>query len=155
MFILPVLGLGSGVMVISATNAVHGVLWLVATFLCGVALFVSQGIDYIAFILLIIYVGAIAILFLFVTMMLNLVVRPTFDMSNGLLAGFVVGGVLYATLLYLSSANVVYSGAWDFTIHHNVKVLASVLYTDYAYGLIIASYVLLVAMVGVIILTLP
>ena len=102
---------GGGVMVISATNAVHGVLWLVATFLCGVALFVSQGVDYIAFIFLIIYVGAIAILFLFVTMMLNLVVRTTFDMSNGLFAGFVIGGVLYGTLLYLSSANVVYSGA--------------------------------------------
>ncbi len=43
--------------------------------------------------------GAIAVLFLFVTMMLNLVVRTTFDMSNGLLAGFVIGGVLYGTLL--------------------------------------------------------
>ncbi len=56
---------------------------------------------------------------------LYLVVRTTFDMSNGLLAGFVIGGVLYGTLLYLSSANVVYSGAWDFTIHHNVKVTSA------------------------------
>ena len=141
-------------MVISTTNAVYAVVWLVGTLLSGVGLFVSQGVGYIAFIFLIIYAGAIAILFLFVTMMLNLRVRPAFDMSNGLFAGFVMGGVLYGTLLYLSSANVVYSGAWDLTLHHNVKVLASVLYTDYAYGLIFASYVLLVAMVGVIILTL-
>ncbi len=108
-------GSGRGVIVISATHAVHGVLRLVATFLCGVALFVSQEIDYIAFILLIIYVGAIAILFLFVTMMLNLVVRTTFDMSNGLLAGFVIGGVLYGTLLYLSSANGV---QWSMGFYH-------------------------------------
>ena len=62
----------TGLMVISSTNAVHSVLWLVAAFICGVVLFIGLGSPYLGLVLLVVYVGAIAVLFIFVVMMLDL-----------------------------------------------------------------------------------
>ena len=85
----------SGIMVISALNSVHSVLWLIIAFISAVVLFIVLGVDYIALIFLIVYVGAMAILFLFVIMMLNLTdLRGLLDMSNYMPAGFIIGVVV-------------------------------------------------------------
>ena len=93
----------SGVMVISALNPVHSVLWLIVAFTSASALFILLEIDFIALIFLIVYVGAIAILFLFVIMMLNLTsLEGSGDMSNYLPAGFIIGVVFLFEILILT-----------------------------------------------------
>ena len=95
----------SGIMVISALNPVHSVLWLIVAFTCAAVLFILLEVDFIAFIFLIVYVGAIAILFLFVIMMLNLTDlgdNPQ-DMSNYMPAGFIIGVVVFFEVLIFSN----------------------------------------------------
>lgn len=144
----------SGIMVISAFSSVHSVLWLIMAFISASALFILLGAEFIAFIFLIVYVGAIAILFLFVIMMLNLT-RSTAgeDMSNYLPAGFIVGVVFLFEVLVFRKTTV--GGNWGGGLVKipNIEVLGKVLYTDYYYLFIIASFILLVAMVGAIVLT--
>lgn len=105
----------SGIMVISALNPVHSVLWLIFAFTNASALFILLEVEFLAFIFLIVYVGAIAILFLFVIMMLNLTEMPDWvnpighltdlgyntnsDMSNYLPAGLVIGVVFLFEIL--------------------------------------------------------
>ena len=90
----------SGIMVISALNSVHSVLWLIMAFTSAVVLFIYLGVDYIALIFLIVYVGAIAIIFLFVIMMLNLTdLKGILDMSNYMPAGFLIGVVGFFEVL--------------------------------------------------------
>lgn len=118
-------------------------------------------VEFIALIFLIVYVGAIAILFLFVIMMLNLTDLGTFqDMSNYMPAGFVIGVVVFFEVLIFLSCKV--SGLmeayvnfrWDFIEKiSNVEALGRVLYTDYYYLFLLASFILLAAMIGAIVLT--
>lgn len=151
----------SGIMVISALNSVHSVLWLIVAFISAVVLFIFLEVDFIALIFLIVYVGAIAILFLFVIMMLNLTdLKGLLDMSNYMPAGFMIGLVVFFEVLIYSSWGVSdLSGGrsyfrWDFIEKvTNIQGLGCILYTDYAYLFILASFILLVAMIGVIVLT--
>ena len=94
----------SGIMVISAFNSVHSVLWLIAAFTSGIVLFIYMEVDFLAFIYLIVYVGAIAILFLFVIMMLNFTdLKGFMDMTNYLLAAFLIGiAIILEVLFYFS-----------------------------------------------------
>ena len=146
-------------MVISALNPVHSVLWLIVAFISASALFILLEIDFIALIFLIVYVGAIAILFLFVIMMLNLTdLGGSGDMSNYLPAGFIIGVVFLFEILILTPSlhgqKVSYIYHWDYVEKApNIEVLGRVLYTDYYYLFIIASFILLVAMIGAIVLT--
>lgn len=94
----------SGIMVISALNSVHSVLWLIMAFISAVVLFIFLEVDFIALIFLIVYVGAIAILFLFVIMMLNLTdLKGLLDMSNYMPAGFLIGVVVFFEVLIFSN----------------------------------------------------
>lgn len=154
----------SGIMVISALNPVHSVLWLIVAFTNASALFIILNVEFIALIFLIVYVGAIAILFLFVIMMLNLTdLGGSEDMSNYLLAGLIIGIIFLfeiwvwqnhhkassMSLIYLIGINY-----WDYiATHSNVEIIGRVLYTEFYYLFLIASFVLLVAMMGAIILT--
>ena len=154
----------SGVMVISALNPVHSILWLIVAFISASALFILLEVDFIALIFLIVYVGAIAILFLFVIMMLNLTdLEGGEDMSNYLPAGFLIGVVFLFEIIMFQSRMYnlrVYKEQllcfknWDYIGKApNIEVLGRVLYTNYYYLFIIASFILLVAMIGAIVLT--
>uniref|UniRef100_A0AAU8HQE1 NADH-ubiquinone oxidoreductase chain 6 n=1 Tax=Porifera sp. TaxID=3140030 RepID=A0AAU8HQE1_9METZ len=159
----------SGIMVISALNPVHSVLWLIVAFVSAAALFILLEVDFIALIFLIVYVGAIAILFLFVIMMLNLTDLERGgigDMSNYLPAGFIIGVVfLFEILIFhlrsIRSQMFIPQGTdLDYSVQSfnigpitNIEVLGRVLYTNYYYLFILASFILLVAMIGAIVLT--
>ncbi len=149
----------SGIMVISALNSVHSVLWLIMAFTSAVVLFIFLEVDFLALIFLIVYVGAIAIIFLFVIMMLNLTdLKGLRDMSNYMPAGFLIGVVgFFEVLVFFNFGLSDLSGGmdyfrWDFIEKiNNIQVLGEVVYTNYAYIFILASFILLVAMVGVIV----
>jgi len=94
----------SGILVISSLNSVHSVLWLIAAFINAAVLFILLEVDFIALIILIVYVGAIAILFLFVIMMLNLTdFKGLLDMSNYMPAGVIIGVMVFFEVLIFSS----------------------------------------------------
>lgn len=148
---------------ISALNTVHSVLWLIVAFINAVMLFIFLEVNFIALIFLIVYVGAIAILFLFVIMMLNLTdFKGLLDMSNYMPAGFLIGVVVFFEVLISFSGG--FSDLWGAGIDYfrwdfiekifNIQALGGVLYTNYAYLFILASFILLVAMIGAIVLIL-
>ena len=150
-------------MVITARNPVHSVLFLILAFFNAAALFVLLGAEFLAMILVVVYVGAVAVLFLFVVMMLDV---DFVELRQGVLAylpiGALVGVVLLAELL------IVLSG-WVFAPHlaatvvvpipgvggvSNTAALGAVLYTRYVFYFEGAGIILLVAMIGAIVLTL-
>ena len=148
-------------MVIAAKNPVHSVLFLIATFVNAAGLFVLMGAEFLAMILIVVYVGAVAVLFLFVVMMLDVdfaALRQGF--LNYLPFGALIGIALLAELLLVVGAWAIGPGVprtitapipTDIT---NTEALGRVLYTKYIYYFQAAGLVLLVAMVGAIVLTL-
>ena len=151
----------SGIMVISAINTIYSVLWLIAGFFSAVVLFILLGVEFIALIFLIVYIGAIAILFLFVIMMLNLMdIKGLLDMSNYMPAGLIITMMVFFEVLVFSNwglSNLLGGKSvfrWDLIENiSNIRVLGEVLYTSYAFLFILASFILLVAMLGAIVLT--
>lgn len=149
----------SALMVITAKNPVHSVLFLILAFFNAAGLFVLLGAEFVAMILVIVYVGAVAVLFLFVVMMLDMGVE---DLRKGAMQyvplGLIIGGILLFELI------TVY-GAWQFApsyganlsdpvgVESNTRALGLVLYTDYVFAFQIAGLILLVAMIGAIVLT--
>jgi len=150
-------------MVIAARNPVHSVLYLILTFFNAAALFLLTGAEFLAMILLVVYVGAVAVLFLFVVMMLDV---DFAELKRGALQyapiGALVGLILAAELVvvvggYAFSPELASSVAEpmpDLTQRHNTAALGDILYTDYIFYFQIAGMVLLVAMIGAIVLTL-
>ena len=151
----------SAVMVISSRNPVHSVLWLILAFVNAAGLFVLLGAEFLAFILIIVYVGAVAVLFLFVIMMLDV---DFAELKQGVLQylpfGLLVGGIVLAELLlvvgsWVIGAEVPAARAVPITTSiSNTQALGLVLYTRYVYFFEAAGMILLVAMVGAIVLTL-
>ncbi len=151
----------SAFMVIASKNPVHSVLFLILAFVNAAGLFVMMGAEFLAMILIVVYVGAVAVLFLFVVMMLDVdfaQLRQGF--LNYLPFGALVGVVLLAELLLVVGAWVIGPGVprtvaspipTDIT---NTEALGRVLYTKYIYFFQASGLVLLVAMVGAIVLTL-
>ncbi|MBI2234310.1 MAG: NADH-quinone oxidoreductase subunit J [Micavibrio aeruginosavorus] len=152
----------SALLVITARNPVHSVLFLILAFFNAAGLFVLLGAEFVALILVIVYVGAVAVLFLFVVMMLDISFA---DLRKGAMQyvpmGMVLGGVLLAELLALY-------GAWHFAPQfaqnlaspmpdaadvQNTMALGNVLYTEYVFAFQVAGMILLVAMIGAIVLT--
>jgi NADH-quinone oxidoreductase subunit J len=153
---------GSGLMVIWARNPVHAVLFLILAFFNAAGLFVLLGAEFLAMILVVVYVGAVAVLFLFVVMMLDV------DFAE-LRAGFIryaplgalVGLIVLVELVMVVLSNVVQPGALTTAPAApipsgvtNTEALGRVLYTRYAYFFEGAGLILLVAMIGAIVLTL-
>src|SRR5580704_670718 len=103
--------LGSSFMVVAARNPVHAVLFLILAFVNAAALFLLLSAEFLAMILIVVYVGAVAVLFLFVVMMLDV---DFAELRTGLLnylpAGFVVGGILLAELVFVVVAKVIQPG---------------------------------------------
>ena len=153
--------IASAVMVVAAKNPVHSVLYLILAFVNAAGLFVMMGAEFLAMILIVVYVGAVAVLFLFVVMMLDV---DFAELRQGVLQylpfGALIGVVLLAELLLVVGAWVIGPGVpraitspipTDIT---NTEALGRVLYTTYIYFFQAAGLVLLVAMIGAIVLTL-
>jgi NADH-quinone oxidoreductase subunit J len=151
--------LASAAMVVTARNPVHAVLFLILCFFNAAGLFVLMGAEFIAFILVIVYVGAVAVLFLFVVMMLDIdfeQLRRGF--GKYLPLGAAVGIVLLSELV-LIAVNWIAPAASISPLAalapvENTRALGQVLYTDYFYPFQVAGLILLVAMIGAIVLTL-
>ncbi len=153
----------SAVMVIAARNPVHSVLFLILAFANAAGLFVLLGAEFLAMILIIVYVGAVAVLFLFVVMMLDVVFS---ELSQGFLSylpiGALVGALLLAELLIVVGAWAIGPGVANAIASpipapsdiSNTQALGLVLYTRYVYFFEAAGVILLVAMIGAIVLTL-
>ncbi|WP_431281219.1 NADH-quinone oxidoreductase subunit J [Humitalea sp. 24SJ18S-53] len=152
----------SAVMVVTSRNPVHSVLFLILCFFNAAALFLLAGAEFLAMILLIVYVGAVAVLFLFVVMMLDVdfsQMREGFQRYAPV--GAAVGGVLFLELVLVL-------GTWTFADDaqvlrinpttpgggSNTEAIGRILYTDYVYLFQACGAVLLVAMIGAIVLTL-
>ncbi len=152
--------IASAVMVVAARNPVHSVLFLILAFFNAAGLFVLLGAEFLAMILVVVYVGAVAVLFLFVVMMLDV---DFAELKRGSLQylpfGALVGLILVAELVMVGSVWAVKPGALRLAAATpkgvtNTEALGQILYTDYVYYFQIAGLVLLVAMIGAIVLTL-
>ncbi|ESQ84303.1 NADH:ubiquinone oxidoreductase subunit J [Asticcacaulis sp. AC466] len=151
----------SGLLVITAKNPVHSVLWLILAFFSAAGLFILLGAEFLAMLLVVVYVGAVAVLFLFVVMMLDVdFVKLRQGFANYLPIGIAVGAVLLFELIMVSVA-VAQKGAaagnepQAFTANEsNIRMIGHALYSTYIYLFEAAGFVLLVAMVGAIVLTL-
>ena len=152
---------GSGFMVIAARNPVHSVLFLILAFFNSAGLFVLAGAELLAMILVIVYVGAVAVLFLFVVMMLDInFVRLRQGFLQYLPIGVIVGLLLLLELLFVlgslattTPALAVGAPAPPLSEVSNAEALGGLLYTRYVYLFQTAGLILLVAMVGTIVLT--
>jgi NADH-quinone oxidoreductase subunit J len=155
--------IASAFMVIAARNPVHSVLFLILAFVNAAGLFVLLGAEFLAMILVVVYVGAVAVLFLFVVMMLDV---DFAELKQGVLQylpfGMLIGGIFLAELLFVV-------GAWSIGANgppaiaapipppstvSNTEAIGLVLYTRYVYFFEVAGLILLVAMIGAIVLTL-
>jgi NADH-quinone oxidoreductase subunit J len=151
----------SAFMVIAARNPVHSVLYLILAFVNASGLFVMMGAEFLAMILIVVYVGAVAVLFLFVVMMLDV---DFASLKQGVLqylpVGLLIGGIFLAELLLVVGAWAIgpavtaAAGAPIPANIPNTEALGLVLYTRYVYFFQAAGLILLVAMVGAIVLTL-
>jgi NADH-quinone oxidoreductase subunit J len=155
--------IAAATMVVAARNPVHSVLFLILAFFNAAGLFVLLGAEFLAMMLVVVYVGAVAVLFLFVVMMLDInFVQLREGFLRYLPVGAAIGLVLLAELVFLALASWDVFGGYrelrgapaDLAGVHNTRALGQVLYTRYVYAFRAAGLVLLVAMVGAIVLTL-
>ena len=162
-YIFATLAVAAGVLVVSSRNPVHSVLFLILTFFNAAGLFVLIGAEFLAMILVIVYVGAVAVLFLFVVMMLDI---DFADLRSGFVRylpiGALVGFILLAELALVIGSWVIIPGmpgppamsAPGGITLTNTRALGDILYTRYLFAFQAAGLILLVAMVGAIVLTL-
>jgi NADH-quinone oxidoreductase subunit J len=152
----------SALMVVSAKNPVHSVLFLILAFFNAAGLFVLLGAEFVAMILVIVYVGAVAVLFLFVVMMLNV---NTEEMRKGFMqylpVGALVGLALFIELALVLTAYFTAPGELSVALSQpidpavsNTMAIGQVLYTKFAYVFQVCGLILLTAMIGAIVLTL-
>ena len=160
-YLFSVVLLTAAVMVIFSRNPVHSVLWLIVCFFNAGGLFILLGAEFLAMLLIIVYVGAVAVLFLFVVMMLDIdFATLRSGLARYLPMGMLIGGILLAEILLAI-------GAWEpgnnvplFDVlapppngMSNTQWIGSVLYTRYLYVFQAAGLVLLTSMIGAIVLT--
>ena len=151
----------SSVFVIFANNPVHSVLWLILTFFSVAGFFILVGAEFLALLLMIVYVGALAVLFLFVVMMLNISFA---GLRNGV-AQFLPFGILIGIVIFVEL--ILAFVPWEFkeqamnnrsaaidTAEDNTVALGKIVYTDYFLLFQCAGIILLIAMIGSIVLTL-
>ena len=166
------LAIFSSIMVIGSPNPIHSVLFLILVFFNATALLIFLEVEFLAMIFLVIYVGAIAVLFLFVVMMLNINLA---ELSENLLRYLPIGGII-GIIFLIEIFSVLGSDLISLTSHpantkissviiqpvdwitqiiqlNNIEIFGLVIYTHFFYLFIIASLILLVAMIGAIVLT--
>ena len=146
--------------VVTARNPVHSVLFLILSFFSAAGLFVLLGAEFLAMLLIVVYVGAVAVLFLFVVMMLDVdFVSLRSGFARYLPIGMVVSGLLLIEMILVSGAVATTGAVMQVKTslvsgQSNAEQIGRVLYTDYVYFFQAAGLVLLVAMIGAIVLTL-
>ena len=151
----------SAFLVVAARNPVHSVMWLITAFFSSAGLFVLLGAEFLAMLLVVVYVGAVAVLFLFVVMMLDVDFTA---LKQGFLSYLPLGGLI---ALILAGELILVGNAWNAADiaagsevtatpadMNNVQALGHLLYDEYVYFFQAAGMVLLVAMIGAIVLTL-
>ena len=163
-YILSGIALISSIMVISARNPVHSVLFLILAFFNAAGLLILMEMEFLSLIFIVVYVGAIAVLFLFVVMMLNVKIS---EVEDEVLQYLPVGGTIGLIFLFLiffiiegdfvsfnGQANSIYLDWFQqVDVVSNIETLGQVLYTDYLVYFLLAGVILLIAMVGAIVLT--
>ncbi len=161
-YVMSAVAVVAGLLVVTARNPVHSVLWLILAFFSSAGLFVLLGAEFLAMLLVVVYVGAVAVLFLFVVMMLDVdFVRFREGFASYLPLAAIVAGILLAEMVMISIVVAQGGAAADATgpvaaipDMTNVEAIGRVLYTDYVYFFQASGIVLLIAMIGAIILTL-
>ena len=157
-YLLAYVAVAAAFMVIAARNPVHSVMYLILTFFSAAGLFILMGAEFLALLLVMVYVGAVAVLFLFVVMMLDV---DFVEMKQGFLQymgfGLLVACILLLEMVMVGAAYV--AGETKTVVVRetgisNLEAFGRVLYTDYAGIFEAAGFVLLVAMIGAIVLTL-
>jgi len=160
-YLFAVLAVASGALVIMAKNPVHAVLFLILAFYNAAGLFVLLGAEFLAMLLIVVYVGAVAVLFLFVVMMLDVdfaELRAGFIKNAPL--GLIIAGIVLAELVMVLGFKLVQPTALAKaaapipTTVNNTEALGRVIYTQYVYMFEAAGLILFVAMIGAIVLTL-
>ena len=154
----------SAIMVTASKNTVHSVFFLILDFISISCLFIMIGAEFLGMIMLIVYVGAVAVLFLFVVMMLNVAQQTNQGLLSEGSSGHLPIGVIVSALIFFELIIVI--GGWkykpDIFISNNSTIsseisnthsLGQILYTDYIHVFQISGMILLVAMVGAIVLT--
>src|SRR5580700_873760 len=163
-YIFALVAVASGVMVVTARNPVHSVLFLILAFFNSAGLFVLMGAEFLAMVLVIVYVGAVAVLFLFVVMMLDI---DFAELRSGFMrylpVGALIGFILLAELLLIFGSWIIAPGVASLEAARlpanapaltNTRALGDLLYTRYVFAFQGAGVILLVAMIGAIVLTL-
>ena len=163
-YVFAAVTVASGVLVVSSRNPVHSVLWLILAFFNSAGLFILLGAEFLAMILVIVYVGAVAVLFLFVVMMLDINFA---ELRSGFMRylpiGALIGFVLLAELILVFGHWVIAPGVAALAAAPvpaeplaltNTRALGNLLYTRYLFAFQAAGVILLVAMLGAIVLTL-
>lgn len=156
----------SGLFVILSSNAVYSVLFLILTFCNIIFLLLLMGAEFFAFLLLIVYVGAIAVLFLFVVMMLNIKItkkRNDFSFFSIIFINLFLLIIIFYKLttffdlfktlpINLLDSNWI-NWIYEINVLNNIEVIGNVFYSNYSLLFLISSVILLIAMIGVIVLT--
>ena len=159
-----IIAIVSAIMVTASKNTVHSVFFLILDFISISCLFIMIGAEFLGMIMLIVYVGAVAVLFLFVVMMLNVAQQKNQWFSSEESSKHIPVGLIISTLIFVELIIVI--GGWKykpdlFDINNSIEInnvsnthsLGQVLYTDYIHIFQISGMVLLVAMIGAIVLT--
>lgn len=157
-YLISAIAIAAAFMVVASRNPVHSVMFLILTFFSAAGLFVLMGAEFLALLLVMVYVGAVAVLFLFVVMMLDV---DFAEMKRGFFSYFPMGGVVAVILLleliviggsYFADSDMAPSPREDGL--SNIEAFGNVLFTDYAFFFEASGLILLVAMIGAIVLTL-
>ena len=154
----------SAIMVTASKNTVHSVFFLILDFISISCLFIMIGAEFLGMIMLIVYVGAVAVLFLFVVMMLNVAQQKNQWFAGQSTSKHIPVGLIISTLIFFEIIIVI--GGWKYkpeifdinnsfanTSVSNTHLLGQILYTDYIHVFQISGMILLVAMIGAIVLT--
>jgi NADH-quinone oxidoreductase subunit J len=161
-YMFSIVAVASGLFVVTAKNPVHSVLWLILAFLSSAGLFVLLGAEFVAMLLIIVYVGAVAVLFLFVVMMLDVdFAELKAEMSKYMPLALLIGVILlmqFFMVLGVWHASSAAEGLRqavtpDLGQVQNTKALGLLLYDKYVFLFMISALILLVAMIGAIVLT--
>ena len=163
-YFFSIIAILSAIMVVVSRNTVHAVFFLILDFVSIASLFIMIGAEFLGMIMLIVYVGAVAVLFLFVVMMLNVAQQKNQWFSSEASSKHIPVGLIISTLIFVELIIVV--GGWKykpdlFDINNSIETakvsnthsLGQVLYTDYIHVFQISGMILLVAMIGAIVLT--
>jgi NADH-quinone oxidoreductase subunit J len=157
-YLFATLTIASAVAVIFARNPVHSVLWLILSFFNAAGLMLLVGAEFIAMLVVIVYVGAVAVLFLFVVMMLDIDFASfrsgfTRNLPFGIIVAFVLLGEIVVALFARQAGPAFANHGIAAAAEPNIVALGQLLYSRYLFAFELAGLILLVAMIGAIVLT--